>query len=192
MISRRRFVQQSMLGAGALMAHPLLHAMTYQQSGIEISLAEWSLHRALKAGKIDHLDFPKIARNDFGIGAVEYVNGFFGGRKKNFKEAGKDTKYLAELLKRSTDAGVVNHLLMVDEEGDLAGLDEKKRLKAVDDHRKWLEAAKYLQCRTVRVNLHGSGDPDAKKTATAYLEAIEGTQNGEPIFVEGFKPDSKF
>jgi len=33
--------------------------------------------------------------------------------------------------------------------------------------------------------------PDAKKTATAYLEAIEGTNNGEPVFVDGYEPKTK-
>jgi sugar phosphate isomerase/epimerase len=163
MVSRRKFVRHSILGTGALLMHPVLKSMALQESKLEISLAEWSLHRALEAGKVDHLDFAYIAKKDFGINAVEYVNGFFGGKKKNFRQAGKDTKYLAEMLKRSNDAGVENHLIMVDEEGDLAGIDEKKRLKAVEDHQKWLEAAQYLGCKTVRVNLHGTGDTDTKK-----------------------------
>jgi sugar phosphate isomerase/epimerase len=135
-------------------------------SGIEISLAEWSLHRALHAGKLDHLDFPAKARKDFGISAVEYVSGFFGGKKMNFKEAGKNAAYLAKLLKRSKDAGVVNHLIMVDDEGPLADADEKARLPAVEDHKKWVEAAKLLGCQTVRVNLHGRGSSDEKKAAS--------------------------
>jgi sugar phosphate isomerase/epimerase len=165
-ISRRKFIKGTAFSAGAFVMHPMLKAMTIRQSGLEISLAEWSYHRALQAGKIDHLDFASIAKNKFGIGAVEYVNGFFGGKKTNFREAGKNTKYLGEMLKRSNDAGVVNHLIMVDDEGDLAGTNEKSRLKAVDDHRKWLDAAKFLQCKTVRVNLHGEGNSDDKKTAS--------------------------
>ena len=165
-ISRRKFIKGTAFTTGALFMHPVLKAMAIRQSGLEISLAEWSYHRALQAGKIDHLDFPSLAKNKFGIGAVEYVNGFFGGKKKNFREAGKNTKYLAEMLKRSNDAGVVNHLIMVDDEGALAGVNEKSRLKAVDDHRKWLDAAKFLECRTVRVNLHGEGNSDDKKTAS--------------------------
>src|SRR5690349_17776872 len=164
-ISRRKFIRGAAVGTGAMLLHPVLKAMVISESGLEISLAEWSYHRALQAGTIDHLDFASIAKNKFGIGAVEYVNGFFGGKKKNFREAGKSSKYLGEMLKRSNDAGVVNHLFMVDDEGRLAGLDEKARLKAVDDHRKWLDTAKFLQCRTVRVNLHGEGNSDDKKTA---------------------------
>jgi sugar phosphate isomerase/epimerase len=165
-ISRRKFIRASAIGTGSILLHPMLRAMAIQQSGLEISLAEWSYHRSIEAGKIDHLDFAANAKNKFGINAVEYVNGFFGGRKKNFREAGKSSRYLSEMLKRSNDAGVVNHLIMVDDEGSLAGLNEKERLKSVDDHRKWLDAAKFLHCRTVRVNLHGEGNSDDKKKAS--------------------------
>jgi sugar phosphate isomerase/epimerase len=165
MSTRRHFVKQSLFGAGALLLNPSLPGYTAAPA-LEISLAEWSLHRALKAGKLDHLDFPAKARNDFGIGAVEYVNGFFGGKKMTFKEAGKSSTYLNELLTRSKDAGVVNHLIMVDDEGPLALPDEKERLTAVDNHKKWIDAAKFLGCRTVRVNLHGDGASDEKKKAS--------------------------
>jgi sugar phosphate isomerase/epimerase len=166
MATRRTFIKKTLLGAGVLMVAPSLDLKSLKNSGIEISLAEWSLHRALQAGKIDHLDFPSIAKKDYNISTVEYVNGFFGGKKMDFKEAGKNSAYLTELLKRSKDAGVFNHLIMVDDEGPLALPDDKVRLLAVDDHKKWVEAAKFLGCLTVRVNLHGDGSPDAKKTAS--------------------------
>ena len=46
----------------------------------QISLAEWSLNRALKAGEITNLDFPVQARGTYGISAVEYVSTFFVGK----------------------------------------------------------------------------------------------------------------
>ena len=61
----------------------------------KISLAEWSLHKALFAKKIDHLDFAKIAKEEFGIEAIEYVNQFF-------KDKAKDEAYLGEMKKRAT------------------------------------------------------------------------------------------
>lgn len=192
MTTRRHFVKQSLFGAGALLLKPSLYAGN-ETSDLEISLAEWSLHRALQANKLDHLDFPAKAKNDFGIGAVEYVNGFFGGKKMNFKEAGKNTTYLNELLKRSKDAGVVNHLIMVDDEGPLALPDDKERLTAVDNHKKWIEAAKILGCRTVRVNLHGKGASDEKKTASinslSRLGEFAGTMNIN-VVVENHGSDS--
>ena len=125
----------------------------------EISLAQWSLHRALFEKKIDNLDFPLIAKRDYGISVVEYVNQFF-------KDKAKDEKYLAELLKRSKDNGVVNHLIMIDDEGGLGEPDDKKRLAAVENHHKWVDAAKTLGCATIRVNAFGEGSAeDVKKAA---------------------------
>ena len=166
MSTRRSFVKQSLFGAGTLLLEPSFFYDVHKGSSFKISLAEWSLHRSLKSGKLDHLDFPAKARNDFGIEAVEYVNGFFGGKKIDFKEAGKDKTYLNELLKRSKDAGVFNHLIMVDDEGSLAVPKDKERLQAVDNHKKWVDAAAFLGCLTVRVNLHGEGDSDRKKAAS--------------------------
>lgn len=165
MVNRRTFLKQSLAATGALGVFPFDKLVASSLPGIELSLAEWSLHRTIREGKLDHLDFPAKAR-EFGISAVEYVNGLFGGSKMNFREAANNQQYLNELLKRSKDAGVVNHLLMVDEEGPLALPKDKKRLKAVENHRKWLEAAQLLGCKTVRVNLHGKGNPDDKKIAS--------------------------
>jgi sugar phosphate isomerase/epimerase len=191
MTTRRRFLKQSLLAASVLL-HPSLYARK-KEPQMKISLAEWSLHRTLKAGKLDHLDFPAKARRDFGIEAVEYVNGFFGGKKMDFKEAGKNQAYLKELLKRSKDAGVFNHLIMVDDEGPLALPDDKARLQAVDNHKKWIEAAKLLGCWTVRVNLHGEGDTEAKKTASidslSRLGAFAQTMNIN-VVVENHGSDS--
>ncbi|HTH57453.1 MAG TPA: sugar phosphate isomerase/epimerase family protein [Cyclobacteriaceae bacterium] len=165
MSSRRRFLKQSLFTAVAAGVTPTLFSAV-KDSGLKISLAEWSLHRALQAGKLDHLDFAAKAKKDFGIDAVEYVNGFFGGTKMNFKEAGKNQSYLAEMLKRSKDAGVYNHLIMVDEEGPLALPEDKLRLPAIENHKKWIDAAAFLGCKTVRVNLHGEGNSEAKKIAS--------------------------
>ena len=55
----------------------------------KISLAQWSLHRELRAGKVDNLDFAVVAKTGFGIEAIEYVNSFF-------KDKAKDSKYLGE------------------------------------------------------------------------------------------------
>ena len=165
MTNRRRFLKHTLSAAAMLALGPLRSRAVTPPAGIEFSLAEWSLHRTIRAGKLDHLDFPARAR-DFGISAVEYVNGLFGGTKMDFKDAATNMTYLNELLKRSRDAGVVNHLLMIDSEGPLALPRDKKRLKAVENHRKWFEVAQLLSCKTVRVNLHGKGDPEDKKAAS--------------------------
>ena len=134
------------------------NAADLQNSFFEISLAEWSLHKELFSKKITNLDFPVVAKKEFGISAIEYVNAFF-------KDKAKDTNYLNELLMRCNDNGVKNHLIMCDGEGNLGELDNAKRLQAVENHYKWVEAAKYLGCATIRVNAYGVGTAAEVKTA---------------------------
>ncbi|MBO9199743.1 MULTISPECIES: sugar phosphate isomerase/epimerase family protein [Niastella] len=128
-----------------------------------ISLAQWSLHKKLFAKEMDNLDFPGIAKNTYGISVVEYVNQFF-------KDKAKDEKYLSELLKRCKDNGVKNHLIMIDGEGDMGSPDANVRNQAVDNHYKWVDAAKYLGCATIRVNAFGQGS--AEEVAKAAAESL--------------------
>lgn len=124
-----------------------------------ISLAQWSLHRTLRAGDLDHLDFPRCSREDFGIEAVEYVNTFFA--------RGADDAYIAELRKRCDDIGVRSLLIMCDSEGALGDPDEEKRSKAVSNHHKWVEAAAALGCHSIRVNAQSRGDFEEQQKLAA-------------------------
>jgi sugar phosphate isomerase/epimerase len=129
----------------------------------KISLAEWSLNQTLFGKKLDNLDFPAKAKNDFGISAVEYVNQFF------FDKA-KDQSYLTELKKRCADNGVTSVLIMVDGEGNIGDLNKTMRDKTVDNHKKWIDAAKFLGCHSVRVNAYGEGTrEEVGKAATDGL-----------------------
>ena len=131
----------------------------------EISLAQWSLHRSLYSGELDHLDFAKISKENFGIDAIEYVNSFF------FEKA-EDKSYLREMKNRADDYGVKSLLIMCDNEGSLGDPNNQKRQKAVENHYKWHEAAKYLGCHSIRVNayltesLHGLEVGDYTKTGS--------------------------
>ena len=125
----------------------------------KISLAEWSLHRSIKSNMIDHMDFYDITKNKFGLSAVEYVNTFF------FDKA-KDKTYLNEMKLRADDLGIESLLIMCDNEGSLGDPDPIARTKAVENHYKWAEAAKFLGCHSIRVN--------------AYLtESLHGTSTGD-------------
>lgn len=129
----------------------------------EISLAEWSLHKTLQAGKLDNLDFAATAKNEFDIDIIEYVNQFF-------KDKAEDTAYLNDLLQRSKDNGVRNHLIMIDGEGGLGDVDAAARNKAVENHFKWVHAAKHLECATIRVNAYGVGS--AEDVAAAAVDGL--------------------
>jgi len=118
----------------------------------KISLAEWSLHRTLFEGKLNHLDFPKVSKQDYGIDAIELVNQFF-------MDKGKDQAYLADFKRRASDLGVSILLIMCDNEGMLGDPEQSKRSQAVENHFKWAEAAKFFGCHSIRVNAYGQGTP---------------------------------
>lgn len=169
--TRRRFMQQS-AAAAAVAALPGASIMAHanQAALFNISLAEWSLHRTLKrddSGK-DNLKFPVMAKEEFGIDAVEYVNQFF-------KTKANDEKYLNELKKICTDMGVKSLLIMCDGEGALGDADVKNRKQAVENHYKWVEAAKHLGCHSIRVNAKSSGgfEEQQKRAADGLRQLTE-------------------
>jgi len=118
-----------------------------------ISLAEWSLHRTLRAGELDPRDFAPLAREEFGLAAVEHVNTFFQDRAVDFA-------WLGDLKRRADDAGVRSLLIMCDEEGDLGDADEGARRRAIENHFRWIAAARFLGCHSIRVNAAGQGSAE--------------------------------
>lgn len=131
-----------------------------------ISLAQWSLHNALFDKKMDNLDFAKVTRETYGLGGVEYVNQFF-------KDKAKDTDYLKEMIRRAEDNDVKSLLIMIDGEGSLGATDSKERMEAVENHYKWVDAAKTLGCHSIRVNAAGEGTAEeVGKAATDGLAKL--------------------
>lgn len=129
----------------------------------KISLAQWSLNKAFFGGELDNLDFAAKAKNDFGIDAIEYVNQFF-------KDKGNDLAYLKQMKQRAADNGVKSLLIMIDREGNLGDLDDAARMKAVENHYKWVEAAKFLGCHSIRVNAYGEGT--AAEVSKAAIDGL--------------------
>jgi sugar phosphate isomerase/epimerase len=125
-----------------------------------ISLAQWSLHRTLNAGELDNLEFARTARQDYGIEAIEYVNSFF-------KDKAEDEAYLRELKMRAEDQDVRSLLIMVDGEGALGAPGAEERATAIENHYRWVEAAKYLGCHSIRVNARSEGSPDEQRELAA-------------------------
>jgi len=155
----------------------------------KLSLAQWSLHKALFAKEMDNLDFPAKAKS-MGFEGVEWVAHFF-------TDKATDKAYLQQ-MKDSTDAaGVKNLLIMIDGKGDLASEDKTERDKAVETHKDWVNAAKFLGCHSIRVNLFGSKDP--AKWHTAAVDGLGrlakyGASQGINVIVEnhgGLSSDSE-
>jgi sugar phosphate isomerase/epimerase len=130
-----------------------LNANHIARPWFEISLAEWSLHRTIFSGKMTNLDFPRVAKQDFGIDAIEYVNQFF-------KDKANDKSYLKDLKDRCKSEGVKSVLIMCDGEGATGDPDQAARMKAVENHYKWVDAARFLGCHSIRVNAYSKGTPE--------------------------------
>ena len=185
-LDRRQFLAGTAAGAAALAAAPRLRGQADKAPLFQISLAQWSLNRAFfgrnpEKKKTDALLFAEIARKEFGIDAVEYVNQFY-------KEKKKDDGYVSQLKKVAEDNGVKSVLIMCDGEGALGDPDDKKRMTAVENHRKWLDWAKFLGCHSIRVNAQGvKGTPEEQmdRVVDGYGKLVElGAAMGLGVIVE--------
>ncbi|MCE9562222.1 MAG: sugar phosphate isomerase/epimerase [Planctomycetes bacterium] len=156
-VSRREFLARSAAVAGAAIAPTFASAAPAVEPLFKISLAQWSLHKAFFAKKADPLQFATIAKKEYEIEAIEYVNQFYKDKKK-------DEAFLKDLKKVADDAGVKSVLIMCDGEGALGDADEKKRAQAVENHYRWVEWAKFLGCHSIRVNAQSSGTPEEQLT----------------------------
>lgn len=130
--------------------------MDESNTAYPISLAQWSLHRTIRSGALDPLDFARMTREEWDLGGVEYVNTFF-------KDKVSDDVYLAQLRSRAEDHGVQSLLIMVDNEGHMGAADERSLLTTIENHRRWLGAAKRLGCHSIRVNAQSEGTPDEQR-----------------------------
>jgi len=151
---RRSFLQTSVgLGTTLALGSRLTVALPSRSDLFKISLAEWSLHRMLRAGELDPRDFAPFAKKEYGIDAVEHVNTFFQSHAVDFE-------YLTDMKKRADDAGVRSLLIMCDAEGELGDVDEAARRQALENHFRWIVAACFLGCHSIRVNAAGQGSAE--------------------------------
>ena len=137
-----------------------------------ISIAQWSLHKLIYADEITTNDFASEARS-MGFDGIEYVNSFF-------KDKANDEQYLKGLNTRAEDQGVKQLLIMCDGEGNLGDPDGSTRTVAVNNHHKWVHAAKTLGCHSIRVNAASSGSyEEQQKLAADGLRKL--TEFAEPV-----------
>ncbi len=133
-------------------------------SELKLSLAQWSIHRALESGDLKPENFAAIAKNDFGINAVEYVNGFY-------RDHATDVEFWKKMRATADSMGVKSLLMMVDEEGDLGNPHAEERNKAVENHYKWVDAASILGCHSIRINAFGEGSKE--EVQVAMVDALK-------------------
>ena len=203
-LTRRDFLRTgSALTAGALLAGPAFASVAGEEELFKISLAEWSVNKMIfgkareagweqfgrmlsndfdsieKMAEMTNLEFPVFARK-LGFDAVEYVNTCFFNKAKN-------QQYLAELKKVCKNEGVKSLLIMCDQEGMVGHPERKQREQTLENHKKWIDAAAFLGCHSIRVNAGSQGTFEEQQKLAAdglHLLCEYGDKAGIDILVE--------
>ena len=137
----------------------------------KLSLAQWSIHNEIRENGMDPYEFAAYAK-DLGFEGVEYVTQLYEEFYENDKpkEGSRDEifqNWINKVNEVTQKSGINNVLIMVDDEGDLADPDDEKRTQAVENHKKWVDAAAAIGCHAIRVNTFGTNDPEEWKVTVA-------------------------
>ncbi len=133
----------------------------------KLSLAQWSLNQQIRNGEMNPIDFAQKA-SELGFVGIEYVSQLYTPELQKTEDQKLAMETLLNTLKEKSDTYKVQSLLiMVDNEGDLAATEEALRDEAVENHKKWVDAAQFLGCHSIRVNLFGTNDPEVWKQTAA-------------------------
>jgi sugar phosphate isomerase/epimerase len=125
-----------------------------------ISLAEWSLHKAIQTRMMTNLDFPRVARDQFGIEGLEFVNQLWAAPTQG---------YISRLKRNMSETGTKGVLIMCDDEGSMGHSDRALRMRAAENHFKWADAAAELGCHSIRVNMYGEKQRYAPDEVEGFL-----------------------
>ena len=156
-MKRRNFLAVTLTAGIASSVFPSTNFAKFNSiENLKISLAQWSLNKSIKNGKLPILDFAKKARS-FDIEGIEFVSGLYT-RDTDILERMSMNSLAKELIKRSDDYGIDNVLFMIDNQGDLASSNKNERLQAIDNHKRWIDLSAEIGCKTMRVNLNGEKD----------------------------------
>jgi len=182
-MKRRSFVKDlAYTSAGLAIMGTLACNKTGQDSGstattmksepfFQLSLAQWSLNKAIREGNMDPKDFAKKAA-ELGFKGLEYVNHLYNSEFAGSSNILSSISSLVSTLNTNAkDNGVENLIMMVDEQQDLAVRDRAARKQGIEDHKKWIDMANGLGCHTVRTNLFGF-DGSAEERADWGADAL--------------------
>ncbi len=126
-----------------------------------LSLAQWSIHRMIREDGLDPYQFAAKSK-EWGFSGLEYVSQLYRG---TLEPAGYSKEAMDQFVSKCNEEaekhGLVNLIIMVDGEGDLATSDEAARQQAVENHHKWVDAAAAMGCHSIRVNLSGENEVEA-------------------------------
>ena len=183
-MKRRNFLSVTLTAGIASSVLPSTNFVKFNSiENLKISLAQWSLNKSIKNGKLPILDFAKKARS-FNIEGIEFVSGLYT-RDTDILERMSMNSLAKELIKRSDDYGIDNVLFMIDNQGDLASSNKNERFQAIDNHKRWIDLSAEIGCKTMRVNLNGEKDLNKwTKNSVKSLTALNKYNENINVVVE--------
>ena len=183
-MKRRNFLAVTLTAGIASSVFPSTNFVKFNSiENLKISLAQWSLNKSIKNGKLPILDFAKKARS-FDIEGIEFVSGLYT-RDTDILERMSMNSLAKELIKRSDDYGIDNVLFMIDNQGDLASSNKNERFQAIDNHKRWIDLSAEIGCKTMRVNLNGEKDLNKwTKNSVQSLTALNKYNENINVVVE--------
>ena len=183
-MKRRNFLSVTLTAGIVSSVFPSTNFVKFNSiENLKISLAQWSLNKSIKNGKLPILDFAKKARS-FDIEGIEFVSGLYT-RDTDILERMSMNSLAKELIKRSDDYGIDNVLFMIDNQGDLASSNKNERFQAIDNHKRWIDLSAEIGCKTMRVNLNGEKDLNKwTKNSVKSLTALNKYNENINVVVE--------
>ena len=172
-MERRTFIRNGFtlgLGAasfGTALAHNVLTDFSANSTPFfKLSLAQWSLHNAIRKRQLNPYEFTAKAK-ELGFEGVEFVNQLYPDVMKANDKTAALKQFISKLNTAAKAEGVENVLIMIDGEGDLAVQSISERNQAIENHKTWVETAAALGCHSIRINLFGERDEIAWKAQAA-------------------------
>ena len=161
-MKRKEFIKLASTGALGISSLGYLSCESQKEIFFKLSLAQWSLHKAIRGGEMSPYLFAEKSK-DLGFTGLEYVNQLYDDVMNSEDKSSSIKNFILKNNQLASDNGMDNVLIMIDEEGDLAGEDEEQRLKSIDNHKLWIDTAAEMNCTSVRLNLYGSKDIETWK-----------------------------
>ena len=173
--NRRKFINDMFKSTTAIsLSSSLLNNnlfANYISNKLKISLQCFSFASEFYKGNFDLSNFSKIVRETYNLDGAEFWSIPFIGKEKN-------SSFLNELRQKSNDYGIKNTIILVDlldmqtmkQGNSLASIDKKERNQAIEDHKPWIDAAKSIECDSIRINLWS--DANKEEVMKVSIESI--------------------
>ncbi len=163
-MKRKEFIKLASTSALGISSLGYMYLQKPKELFFKLSLAQWSLHKNIKYGDMDPYEFAQVAKS-FNFSGIEYVTALYDNvMKVRDGDMSKAITFWARKNKKLAEINdIKNVLIMIDEIEGLAEENKSRRLKAVDNHKMWIDAAEIMGCESVRLNLYGSSNADKWK-----------------------------